>query len=169
MTMDDSKLRLKIIEEAKRLEYDALHSFKGHFNAANVWEKIHLLLGCIAAVAATFAGASIFAKAGGNWIYLTGTLGLLAGVITAVITFVDPNKKANIYRNAGADNKHVRDQSRILYEIKCHSDSSVTELTEELEALREKYNELSKEYPVIPTWAYKKAKEGVNRGEASYN
>jgi len=169
MTMDDNKLRFKIIEETKRLEQDALHSFKGHFNAADLWGKIHLLLGSITAVASTIAGASIFSKAGGNWIYLTGTLGLLAGVLAAILTFVDPNKKANIHRNAGADYKHMRDKSRIFYEIKCQSDSNDTELTQELEALRNQYNELAKEYPVIPDWAYKKAKEGIDQGEATYN
>lgn len=165
---DGNALRQKIIAEAKRIEEDSILSFKGHFNAAVWWERTHLLLGCIAAGASTIAGASLLNAVTGNWIYIAGLLGLLAGIITAVSTFIGAHKKGYNHRLAGADYQDIRNRSRLLYEVKAFSKSSDDALIDELEKLREQQSKLSKEHPVIPPRAFKTARKGVGAGEARY-
>lgn len=43
--MDNQKLISAVREESYRIEEDALHSMKGHFNVGSLWSKVHLFLG----------------------------------------------------------------------------------------------------------------------------
>lgn len=162
------ELKLKIISESKCIEEDALYSFKGHFNAAALWEKVHFWLGISTTVLSTIAGATIFAKSTGNWNFIAGSFGLIAGILAAVSTFIAPHKRVHTHRLAGSDYQLIRNMSRLLYEVKVMSNCSSDSLIEELEKLREKQSTLSKEHPTIPNWAFKNAQSGINDGEAKY-
>lgn len=163
-----AQLRDKIADEAKRIEEDAVHSFKGHFNASSGWEALHLWLGVPAAIFSTVAGATIFADAATWWNVIAGTLGVLAGAIMAVATFIDPNRKAEVHHKAGADYQQIRNDARLILEVKIHSGCSDDFLIQQVELLRKRQTDCAKDYPVIPTWAYRKAKAGVASGEADY-
>ncbi len=54
--------RLKIIEEAKRIEHDALYSAKGHYEAAERWTRFHLTIGIPTAILSAIAGAAALAQ-----------------------------------------------------------------------------------------------------------
>lgn len=164
----DGQLRDKIAEEAKRIEEDAVHSFKGHFNASSGWGSLHLWLGVPAAIFSTVAGATIFANAAAWWNVIAGALGVFAGAITAVATFIDPNKKAETHHKAGADYQQIRNDARLIHEVKVHSGCSDDYLIQQVEILRKRQTDCSKEYPVIPKWAYRQAKAGAASGEADY-
>ena len=158
-----------IITESKRLEYDALYSFKGHFNAAVFWDKVHLWLGCTIAITSVFAGSIIFSDAQPNWDIFAAIMALGSGILAAVSTFLEPQTKANAFRKAGADYKHLRDQARVLYGIKSGSGIDVGCLITELESLQTHSHQLSKDSPAIPKWAYLAAREGIKDGEATYD
>ena len=158
----------RIVNEGRRLETDALYSYKGHFNAADNLDCWHYKLGISAAIGSVLASAALFAKLGGAWLYVGAVCGLLAAVIGGVSTFIDANKKANLHREAAGHYKYLRDRARVLCEIKCVAGLSESDLIIELENLQNDSADFSKTYPVIPKKAYEKAKAGIELGEANY-
>jgi hypothetical protein len=158
-----------IIVESKRLEQDALYSFKGHFNAAVFWDKVHLWLGCFIATISVIAGSIIFSEANPEWDIYAGLMALGSGILAAISTFLEPQSKANTFRKAGADYKHLRDQARVLHKIKSSSVNEIDQIIKELEALQAQSHQLSIDSPAIPKLAYLKARKGIKGGEANYN
>lgn len=157
-----------IITESKRLETDALYSFKGHFNASVFWDKVHLWLGCIIAVTSAVAGSIIFSDAQPKWDIFAALMAFGSGILAAISTFLEPQTKANAFRKAGADYKHLRDQARVLHKIKSSSCIEIDHLITELEALQTESHQLSIDSPAIPKWAYLAARKGIKDGEADY-
>ena len=158
-----------IITESKRLEHDALYSFKGHFNAAVFWDKVHLWLGCIIAVTSATAGSIIFSDAQQGWDIFAGLMALGSGILAAISTFLEPQAKANAFRKAGADYKHLRDQARVFHKIKSSLGIEIDQLIIELETLQTESHQLSSDSPAIPKWAYQAARKGIKDREADYD
>ena len=161
-------MRDNIVKEAVKIENDAVYSFKGHFNAASRWQFYHLAIGCIVAVTSVVAGSIVFSGKVPDWEFVAGCLALGSGILAAIQTFLEPQKKANDFQNAGADYKFLRDKACTLHDVKSKSVSNDAELLAELETLQEEAYKLSRSSPVIPKWAYKKAKRGIEAGEADY-
>jgi hypothetical protein len=69
-------MRDEITAQAKNIEKDAVYSFKGHFNAAAKWNKIHLCTGCIVAGTSVMAGSIVFTKVFESWELIAGCLAL---------------------------------------------------------------------------------------------
>ncbi|MBT4859451.1 MAG: SLATT domain-containing protein [Gammaproteobacteria bacterium] len=158
-----------IINEAKRIEEDALYSFKGHFNAAARWDKVYLWVGCIIAGSSVIAGSIVFSETIRFWDLIAASMALGSGILAAILTFLEPQKKANSFRKAGADYKYLRDRARVLYDVKAKSDVSTEELISKLEVLQKDSHKLSGDSPVIPKWAYHASRKGIKGGEASYD
>ena len=92
--------RIKIIEEAKRIENDASYSAKGHYEAAGYWTRFHLMIGIPTVVLSAIAGASALAQFDNHSI-IAGFLAIIVAALTAVATFLNPNEKANSHQNVG--------------------------------------------------------------------
>ncbi len=158
-----------IVNEAKRIEQDALFSFKGHFNAAACWDKVYLWVGCIIAGTSVIAGSIVFSGTERIWNLIAACMALGSGILAAVSTFLEPQKKANAFRKAGADYKYLRDRARVLYEVKTKSDIPAEKLVTDLEVLQQESHRLSSDAPVIPKWAYLAACASIKSGEADYD
>ncbi len=88
----------KLIEEAKRIEEDALYSSKGHYNCAENWKSVHYWIGIPAAVLAGVASVSAFSD---NTV-IAGYISVLVAILTALSTFLDPNARQNSHKASGA-------------------------------------------------------------------
>ena len=93
----------EIQKELERIIEDTNYSQKGHFSAASIYNYIHFLLGIVASVL-SFVAVTILLS---NPTKLTTAtyLALLAGVITTVSTFIDPDKKHREHFLMGTDFK----------------------------------------------------------------
>ncbi len=160
-------IKEKIIKEAKRVEEDSLYSAKGHFIAAHFWTNFHLWIGVPTAILAAIAGASALSQFDNHNI-IAGILAIIVTALTAVTTFLNPNEKANSHRNAGNKYNSLRNKARIFYEIDSYREDSDQEATKQLKELAKQRDELTHNSPQIPKWAYKKAKKGIEEGEADY-
>jgi hypothetical protein len=160
-------LKENIIKEAKRIEEDCLYSGKGHFIAANFWNKFHLWIGIPTAALAAIASATALSQFD-NHNVISGILAILVAVLTAIATFLNPNGRANMHLSSGNKYLAVRNIARIFYEVDIHAAESDRELTKNLKKMAKKRDELNQDSPQIPPWAYKKAKKGIERGEAEY-
>lgn len=161
-------IKENIINETKRIEEDSLYSAKGHFAAANFWTNFHLWIGAPTAILAAIASASALSQFDYHNV-IAGILAIVVTALTAVTTFLNPNEKANSHQIAGNNYLSLRNKARIFSEIDCLGESSNEELAEQLKELAGQREELNQNSPQIPRWAYKKARKGIEEGEASYS
>jgi hypothetical protein len=89
-----SDLINKLADEARRVEEDTEHSFKGHYNAAARWGCYHLCIGLPAALSAASAGAAAF-RDQPEW---AGALALVSTALTTVLTFLKPSERAEMHK-----------------------------------------------------------------------
>ena len=160
-------IKERVIKEARRIEEDSLYSAKGQFVAANFWTNFHLWIGVPTAILAAIAAASALSQFNNHNI-LAGILAILVTALTAVTTFLNPNEKANSHQNAGNKYNSLRNKARIFCEIDSYGVDSYQEITKQLKELAEQRDELNQNSPQIFRWAYKKARKGIEEGEADY-
>lgn len=162
-----SKTKEEIIKEAMRIEESALLSSKGHFNAAALFGKIHILLGLPMVVLAAVAGAAAFSRFDKDGT-LTGALAIVVVILSSISTFLNPNKRASEHLNAGNKHDAVLNKVRIFRTIECWEQSSDQVLSERLKRHSEDKTTLNQNSPQIPWLAYRLAKRGIQKGEAEY-
>lgn len=160
-------IKEKVIKEAKRVEEDSLYSAKGHFVAANFWTNFRLWIGVPTAILSAIAGASALSQFD-NHNVIAGILAITVTALTAVTTFLNPNEKANSHQSAGNKYNSLRNKARIFFEIDSCGESANQELIKRAKELTKKRDELNQNSPQIPRWAYKKARKGIEEGEADY-
>jgi len=156
----------KIINEANRIEEDSLYSAKGHFYAGQCWVNTSLWLGGVSAIFSAIAGASALSQFDYHNI-VAGSLAIIVAALAAVSTFINPSERASVHQEAGNKYNALQNDSRIFYDIEVNN-MSEQEASESLKKLNDRRNKLNLESPQIPKWAFRKARKGIEEGEASY-
>jgi hypothetical protein len=152
--------RLKIIEEAKRIEHDTLYSAKGHYEAAERWTRFHLTIGIPTAILSAIAGAAALAQFD-NHNLIAGLLAIIVAALTAVATFLNPNEKATSHQNVGNKYNALRNKVHVFCTIDSSVENSEQELIKQLKELARQRDELNQDSPPISSWAYKKAQKVI--------
>jgi hypothetical protein len=156
-----------IIVEAKRIEEDSLYSAKSHFYNGNRWMKVNFILGGVSAIFSAIAGASALSQFDNHNI-IAGILSIIVVGMTAIITFINPNERSTAHHEAGNKYNALRNDTRIFYEIEINS-IDYKKAQNEIKMLNERRNKLNHDSYQIPKWAFKKARKGIEEGEAIYN
>jgi len=159
----EPKALLKI--ESLRIEEDALHSMKGHYNAAESQNKLHLTLGLPAAICAAIAGGTAL----GEHEALTSSLAFLTAILAGAMTFLKPSEKAAQHKSAASRYHSLRNNLRRFYEIDIATNDNFELLKDKLDKFAETLNELNEVCPPIPRPAYEKTKKDINSGHANYH
>jgi len=159
-----SKAKLEIMKESKRIEESSLYSAKGHFAAAHTWANFHLIIGVPIVVLAAIAGSSFIS----NNNVIAGILSLIVAVLSAVMTFLNPNEKSSSHLNAGNSYDALQNEVRMFRTIDCWREDYEQILTERLKNYSDQKGKLNQGSPQIPWWAYQIAKRGIKAGEGSY-
>lgn len=162
-----SKTKEEIIKEAKRIEEATLFSSKGHFQAASIWRNFHFFLGVPAAVLSAIAGASALSQFDNSG-FIAGVLAIIVAAITSLMTFLNPNEKANTHMEAGNNYDALQNKARIFWSVDCWREKSEDVLAEKLKYLSDQKDKLNLSSPQIPWIAYQLAKKGIEAGEADY-
>lgn len=159
-----SKPKEEIIREAKRLSENCLHTSKSHFVEARFWQNSHLWIGVPTVVLAGIAGTLAFS----NVKFISGIVSIVVVVLTSITTFLNPKDQANAHLNAGNNYDSLMTKLRTFWSIDCWREETDTILMERLRAYSEERDRLNRECPQPAQWAYKKAKKGIEEGEAEY-
>lgn len=162
-----SQTRQEIINEAARIEESLLYSSKGHFAASEFWSRFHMYLGLPMIVLSTLSGASAFVQFDSHHI-VAGWLSLVVAVLSAIMTFLNPNKKVAAHFSSGNAYDALMNKVRIFRVTDCWGRESDHVLTERLKSYSERKSHLNGTSPQIPRWAYKRAKKGIQDGEAAF-
>lgn len=151
--------------EAERLEWDALYTMKGHFNAAMLWNIAHYSLGIVAVILGVLAGKQFF----DDHNVLASAIGTASAALTAIITFLKPSEKAQPHHDAGVFCAEIKRRSRMFQNISAELESDPIALEEKLNTLVKAYHDKQKSSPPVPWLAYQLARRGVRNGEHTYN
>jgi hypothetical protein len=151
--------------EAERIEEDSIHSAKSQFEASDKWKNVNLLLGIPTAIISGIAGISIL----NEWSYiLAGFLALIVGALTTLMTFLNPNQRANAHLNSGNNYLALRNRARIFKNISLNSKEDITALSEELKLLADERNNLNKNSLQCSRKNFETARRGISQGENKY-
>ena len=159
-----SEVIAKLADEASRVEEDAEHSFKGHYNAAERWGRYHLCLGLPAALVAAVAGAAGFGDAPET----AGALALISTALTTVLTFLKPSERAEMHKSVAAQYQSLRNQARIFREVGLADGMAPEDAKGRLFALVDARDQLNQRAPSIPRQDYELAKRDIDDGRARY-
>jgi len=154
----------KLAAESRRIEEDAEHSAKGHYNAADRWGRCHLWLGLPAAVLAAIASAAAFKE----YPELAGGLAILTAALTTVLTFLKPSEHAENHKAVADQYLALRNQTRIFREIELATGADPEQARERLLELASSRDELNQIAPGIPRKDYEKAKKDIDEGRSRY-
>lgn len=149
--------------EAKRIEEDAEHSFKGHYNSSTLWTKAHYFIGIPLVIFSAWAGADALSS-NPNF---SGFLALLSAALASAQTFINPAEKSEKHKNAGDDYLALRNDTRLFRENLLKS-MTENEAQKTLLDFSQKRNDLARMSPVIPRCRYLLAKKDIDEGLAKY-
>jgi hypothetical protein len=164
-----SKKRDEIVKEARRIEEGALYTSKAHFAAAEIWRAAHLGLGLLTVVLATIVGARALVKidADGS---IASLISIAVAILSAVTTFLNPNKKAADHLSAGNKLDALMNKVRIFWTLDCWADTAAEHsLLAKLKTYSEEKSELNKVSPPLFWLVYRIAKWGIQSGQAQYS
>ncbi len=153
-----------IKKECLRIEEDAIHSSKGHYNASDYFGKIHYFIGIPMAIVSAWAGVDVF----NNNADLAGYLALLVATLAALQTFLNANDKAVRHKNSGDEFSTLKNQTRLLREVEINT-LPEQDTIEQIKLLSLKRDELNRISLQIPKYAFNKAKKGIDEGQADYS
>jgi hypothetical protein len=168
----DNTLRQNLLEESKRIEEDGLLSSKGHYAAADWWRKVHLFVGVPTAILTGIAGIVIIAGPaevqGISVDLLVGLLTIAGAVSTAILTFLGPERRSTAHQTAADRYNTLKARARRFYNIDMHRSFTTEQLSDRLESLSTRRDELNESSPLTPESAYEKGKKGIEAGQAKY-
>ena len=154
-----------IEEECQRIEERCMYSSKGHYNASEYWGRLHYWIGIPMVGSAFMAGfADVQKFINSDYLVL---FALVAGLLGVWQTFLGASERASKHKVVADQYLDLEDKSRQfriihLYEMtKDDARNYIAELRKE----RQKINAIA---PKIPNRAYKKAKKGIDEGQATY-
>lgn len=161
-----------LVREAKRLEEDTTYTSKGHYAAADWWQRVHLRVGAPTAALSAIAGLVIVAgpaKLFGVPVdAVFGAVAIAGAASTAVMTFLGPEKRGTEHHAAGDRYNAVKGRARRFREIDALGPMTDHELSDRLDAMIKERDELNASSPLVPESVHEKARKAIEVGETEY-
>jgi len=152
-----------IIAQAIKIEEDCERAAIRDALLSTRWNTINTVLGLsatiIAALSALLAGSNHGTGiAAGNWA-AAGTAGM-ASVLAAVLTFLSPSEKAGAFQQYSNKYHALRDRIRLFVAVGALATEG-EQLAAEFDKLLQEKREIDADHPILPEWAYEKAKKKI--------
>ncbi|MEE9926055.1 MAG: SLATT domain-containing protein [Brucella anthropi] len=160
----DEQLKAKIASELQRLEEDCSHSGKAHFNASDRWNQFNYWFGIPSVVISGLVGTALVK----DHVMWASAGSAAVTVLTALVTFLKPAEKATLHKTSGDQYLTLRNDSRVFREITLMRNAEEAAALEGLEGLTKRRNELNQASPLFANRDFKKAKKGVDEGQATH-
>lgn len=158
--MITESVKARMQEEAMRIENDVHYSAKGHYEEANYWSRLHLLLGIPTAIISAIAGVSALAQFD-NHAILAGFLAIIVAALSGITTFLHPDGKAAAHQSTGSKYTTLRNRVRTFSHLDIYTGESEQELLEQLKSLAVQRDELNEASLSISDRAYKSARKKI--------
>ena len=163
--MENKEIIEPIRGEAKRIEYLCLWAAERHYAAETPWYYLNYWLGIPSTISAALAGAIAASKQPySEWI--AAGIALFAAVLTSLLTFLDPYKKASIHHTLAKNYESLYHAAGFFLRFESVKENTdPQEIEKKLYALVTRFNELLQSSPAIPGHAYKTAEHNIKGGE----
>lgn len=152
----------KITDELQRMEEDCTHSGKAHFNASDRWTWWNYAFGIPSVALSAAAGAAFFQ----DYAVIAGVMSSAVTVLTALMTFLKPSEKAANHKISGDQYLSLRNDARVFREIELTQVADDASAIAGMNGFTTRRNELNQASPQFAFRDFKKAKKGIDRGEA---
>lgn len=150
--------------ELERIEEDCIHSGKAHFNAGTRWASYNYFLGLPSVVLSALAGTAFF----NDMPEIAGIMSAVVAVLTSLMTFLKPSERASTHKGSGDQYLSLRNDARVFREIKldhaCDEQAAIAGLDE----FTKRRNELNQASAQFAPRDFKKARTGIDQGEAAH-
>ena len=151
-------------DEAHRIEEDSIYSAKRHFNECDIWTRSHYVLGIPAALLAALVTTALIK----NYTDLAQALAMASALLVALLTFLKPNDRASQHRAVGNQYLALRNDARMYREIDLAEPIDDVKKSERLRSMAQRRTDLNASAPTTGDRAFKKARRGIEEGQASY-
>jgi len=152
----------KIREELLRIEEDCIHSGKAHFNAGTRWASYNYFLGLPAVILSALAGTAFF----NDMPEIAGLMSVAVAVLTSLMTFLKPSERASAHKGSGDQYLSLRNDARVFREIKIEHTCDEQAAIAGLDEFTKRRNELNQASAQCALRDFKKARAGIDQGEA---
>ena len=164
---DDIVIKNEICIEAQRLLEDVTYSSKSHYEAARYWNNFNTYLGILIILFATIS-SSISYSVFDIDASIAGSLAIIVAIITGINTFLNFNERVVCHQNAGNEYNSLSGRIRRLINIECKS-IPVEPLYDKLQKFGEERDQMNRDAPPIPRFAYHAGKKGIQNKETEYS
>ncbi|MCR6672706.1 SLATT domain-containing protein [Devosia ginsengisoli] len=164
MQVLDADLQTKIGAELHRVEENTLYSSKAQYNASDRYSGRHVWLGVPAAALSAAAGAASFS---GQWELVAGMMSIAVAILASLQTFMKPSEQASAHKAAGDQFLALRNDARVMREIKLPLLTDPQETVTALETLVKRQNDLNASSPQVARRDFERARNGIEGGEAT--
>lgn len=152
----------RIVAELLRMEEDCTHSGKAHFNASTRWTRWNYAFGIPSVVLSAAAGAAFFK----DYAVVAGLMSSGVTILTALMTFLKPSEQAASHKSSGDQYLALRNDARVFREIQLSQIVDDAAAIAGMNGFTTRRNELNQASPPFSNGDFKKAKKGIDRGEA---
>lgn len=150
--------------ELERIEEDCIHSGKAHFNAGVRWASYNYWLGIPSVVLSTLAGTAFF----NDMPEIAGIMSATVAVLTSLMTFLKPSERASAHKGSGDQYLTLRNDARVFREIKLNHACDEQAAISGLDEFTKRRNELNQASAQVAIRDFKKARAGIDQGEAAH-
>jgi len=151
-----------VIDELKRLETMSLLAAERHYAGETRWYNLNEWLGIPATLVSAITAASAVAKFDQKEI-VTVTTALLASALSALLTFLDPFKRASAHHLAGREFEALYHMAGRLSRLDADPIKGGP-IADKFSDLARKFDDLLKSSPAIPGYAYGRARRALASG-----
>lgn len=152
-------VKVEIELEARRIEEDALFSYKGHYNSAVPWTRWSRLLASAAALGSALAAVAVLKNWSATISVSSAAIATIAGAINASM---QPHGLADRHQRAGDRYLSIRNRARILRKIQMLTPGESAEsLLAEIRTLSLALDQAREGAPVVSRRAYCEAKRDI--------
>lgn len=156
--------KASVAKELHRIEEDCAHSGKAQFNASDRWRMYHYWLGVPSAILSGIAGLAFLKSEP-----LVGAgISIIAAILTALVTFLKPSERAAAHKQSGDQYLALRNDARVLREIKLQHVCDDQAAINGLEELTKRRNELNASSLPFARRDFERARKGIDGGEATH-
>ena len=153
-----------IVKEVMRIEEDAQHSMKGHYNDADVQSGLNKKFGLPASIILTISGGTAL----GEQLEIAAVLAFITAILVGAMTFLKPSEKSEQHKSSAARYHSLRNMVRLFRELEVSTNDNVDALKAEIYKYALQLNELNEVCPQISRASYEKAKNDIDEGRAAY-
>lgn len=162
--MTTSEAKSLIGAELERIEEDCIHSGKAHFNAAERWTAYHYWLGLPSVILSGLAGTAFFS----DKTEIGGVMASCVAILTAIQTFLKPSERAASHKAAGDQYLGLRNDARVFRQIRITHACDDQAAIDGLDEFTKRRRELNVASPQFANRDFRKAKAGIDAGEAQH-